>query len=266
MFIYSQSGLRPHRVAPASLKPSLPIASAPSVHPSCRPTSPKRCAASRVEEAVTIFVVDYECRDRAALSRMLHYNGYAVQAFASCSAFLDTFRPNTRGCLIVDALTLGVSGTDAIARLRDEGDGFPTIVISANVSASMVVQAMKAGAVDFIEKPIDRDELFASLRRALEQAREADGLSGLRRKAPDRIAELTPRQHQILELVLAGQSSKNIAVNLGINQRTVENHRAQIAKKAGARSLPLLVQTAIRAGFCSGRSGCSQPEYRAAQT
>jgi FixJ family two-component response regulator len=94
----------------------------------------------------------------------------------------------------------------------------------------MVVQAMKAGAVDFIEKPIDRDELFASLRRALEQAREADGLSGLRRKAPDRIAELTPRQHQILELVLAGQSSKNIAVNLGINQRTVENHRARIAK------------------------------------
>ena len=86
----------------------------------------------------------------------------------------------------------------------------------------MVVQAMKAGAVDYIEKPIGPEELFSSIRRALDQLRDADGLSGFRKKAADRIADLTPRQHQILKLVLEGHPSKNIAAYLGISQRTVD--------------------------------------------
>jgi two-component system CheB/CheR fusion protein len=112
------------------------------------------------------------------------------------------------------------------------------------------VQAMKAGAVDYIEKPIDHNELLASIRRALDGASETDGLSGFRKKAADRIADLTPRQHQILKLVLAGHASKNIAARLGIAQRTVESHRADITKKMGARSLPIMVHTAICATCC----------------
>jgi two-component system CheB/CheR fusion protein len=195
--------------------------------------------------AETIYVVEYDQVERDAIGRILSHRGYAVEAFADCSAFLAAFRPNTRGCLLVDGFMLGVGGIDIIEHLRDQCDEFPTIVMSADASPPMVVQAMKAGAVDYIEKPIGPEELFTSIRQALDQSRDADGLSGFRKKAVDRIANLTPRQHQILKLVLEGQPSKNIAAHLGISPRTVENHRASITKKTGAQSLPLMVHTAI---------------------
>jgi two-component system CheB/CheR fusion protein len=196
-------------------------------------------------ESETIFVVECDHDHRDVIGRILHHRGYAVEAFADCSAFLAAFRPNTPGCLLVDGLLLGVGGLDIINFLKNEHDEFPTVVMSADPSPSMVVQAMKAGAVDYIEKPIRPPELLASLRRALDLSRDADGLSGFRRKAADRIAGLSPREHQILKLVLAGQPSKSIAAHLGIAQRTVENHRAHIARKTGAQSLPLMVHTAI---------------------
>jgi two-component system CheB/CheR fusion protein len=195
--------------------------------------------------AETVYVVDYDQGDRDAIGQILDHRGYAVKAFADCSAFLAAFRPDTRGCLLVDGLMLGVGGIDIIEHLKNECDEFPTIVMSVDASPSMVVQAMKAGAVDYIEKPIGPEELFSSINHALDQSRDADGLSGFRKKAVDRIANLTPRQHQILKLVLAGQPSKSIAAELGIAQRTVENHRASITKKTGAQSLPLMVHTAI---------------------
>jgi two-component system, chemotaxis family, CheB/CheR fusion protein len=193
----------------------------------------------------TVYVADYDQDDRDAIGRILSHRGYAVEGFADCSAFLAAFRPNKRGCLLVDRLMLGMGGIDIIQHLKDECDEFPTIVMSADASPSMVVQAMKAGAVDYIEKPIGPEELFSSIRQALEKSRDADGLSGFRKNAANRIADLSPRQHQILKLVLAGQPSKSIAAELGIAQRTVENHRASITKKTGAQSLPLMVHTAI---------------------
>jgi two-component system CheB/CheR fusion protein len=109
----------------------------------------------------------------------------------------------------------------------------------------MAVQAMKAGAMDFIEKPVSSGELLASIERALEQSRDATKLSAWREEAAKRIAGLTPRQREIMELVLAGHPSKNIAADLGISQRTVENHRAAIMKKTGATSLPGLARFAL---------------------
>ena len=106
---------------------------------------------------------------------------------------------------------------------------------------------MKAGASDFIEKPISRDELLASVNRALEQSRDAGKLTAWRRDAASHIAGLTVRQRQIMEMVLAGQPSKIIAGELGISQRTVENHRASIMQKMGTRSLPALARLALAA-------------------
>jgi two-component system CheB/CheR fusion protein len=116
----------------------------------------------------------------------------------------------------------------------------------------MAVQAMKAGAIDFIEKPIHREELLASIERAIEQSRDSGKLAAWRDDAALHLARLTPRQRQIMELVLAGHPSKNIAADLGISQRTVENHRASIMKKSGSKSLPELARLAIAATGSDG--------------
>jgi two-component system CheB/CheR fusion protein len=118
-------------------------------------------------------------------------------------------------------------------------------MITGNSDVRMAVQAMKAGASDFIEKPISRDELLASVERALEQSRDSGKLSAWRQDAASHVSELTPRQHQIMALVLAGHPSKNIAADLGISQRTVENHRATIMKKTGSKSVPALACLAL---------------------
>ena len=120
-------------------------------------------------------------------------------------------------------------------------------MITGNSDVPMAVQAMKAGASDFIEKPIGRGELLASVQRALEQSKDMGKLSAWRQDAAQRVAGLTPRQHEIMSMVLAGHPSKNIAADLGISQRTVENHRAAIMEKTGSKSLPALARLALAA-------------------
>jgi two-component system CheB/CheR fusion protein len=113
----------------------------------------------------------------------------------------------------------------------------------------MVVQAVKAGASDFIEKPIGRTELLESIERAFEQSQDSGKLAAWRESAADHIASLTARQRQIMAMVLAGHPSKIIAANLAISQRTVENHRASIMKKTGSKSLPALARLALAASW-----------------
>jgi two-component system CheB/CheR fusion protein len=140
-----------------------------------------------------------------------------------------------------------MSGVQLIERLKAEGHQLPAIVITGSGDVPMAVQAMKAGAVDFIEKPVSNAELLASVKRALDQTRDMVTLSACREKAVLRIASLTMRQRQILDLVLVGHPSKNIAADLGISQRTVDNHRAAIMRKTGSKSLPALIRTALAA-------------------
>ena len=123
----------------------------------------------------------------------------------------------------------------------------PAIMITGNSDVPMAIKAMKAGALDFIEKPIGREELLASIERALELSHDSEKLMEWRATAAGHLAGLTPRQRDVMERVLAGQPSKNIAADLGISQRTVENHRAGIMKRTGSKSLPALARLALLA-------------------
>lgn len=198
-------------------------------------------------ETSTVFVVDDDRSIREAMRDLLHENGYAVELFADAEAFLEAYRPGSGGCLLVDALMPGMSGVELIEHLKGEGHQLPAIMITGSGAVSMAVQAMKAGAVDFIEKPVGHEELIACVKRALDQTQDGAKLSACREKAALSVASLTTRQRQILDLVLAGHPSKNIAADLGISQRTVDNHRAAIMKKTGSKSLPALVRTALAA-------------------
>jgi len=206
-----------------------------------------------------IFVVDDDDKVRATVREVLEDDGRRVEDYATCEAFLADYRPGREACLVIDAYLPGMDGLELLRRLRDAGHHLPSIMITGNSDVPMAVQAMKAGAADFIEKPITRDELLASVERALEQARDSSKLSARQEDAAEHVAGLTPRQRQIMELVLAGHPSKNIAADLRISQRTVENHRASIMKKTGTKSLPALARLALVAAG----SGTDAPQARA---
>ena len=197
--------------------------------------------------ASTIFVVDDDSQLRDAMRSLLEDDGRTVEDYPTCEAFLEAYRPGREGCLLVDAYLPGMSGLELLQRLPDIDDRLPAIMMTGNSDVPIAVQAMKAGAVDFIEKPIGGKQLLASIQRALDHSRDATKLSAWQDEAAEHIAKLTARQRQIMDLVLAGQPSKNIAADLGISQRTVENHRAAIMKRTGSKSLPALARLAVAA-------------------
>ena len=195
-----------------------------------------------------IFVIDDDSHVREGIRAVLEEAGHAVEDYPTCEAFLEAYRPGRGACLLIDAYLPGMNGLELLQRLHDAGHRLPAIMITGSADVPMAVQAMKAGASDFIEKPIGPTELVASVERALEQSRDSNKLSAWQEAATNHIAGLTHRERQIMELVLAGHPNKNIAADLGISQRTVENHRASIMKKTGAKSLPALVRLALAAG------------------
>lgn len=212
-----------------------------------RPSLPQTALglAPIVSQTPTVYVVDDDAAIREATRDLLRENGYAVEVFADGEAFLQADRPN--GCLLVDARMPGMTGLELIKSLKAKGHALPTIMVTGNGDVPLAVEAMKAGAVDFIEKPIDHVDLLASIKRALEQGEDTSKHSLSRDSAVARVASLTARQRQIMDLVLAGHPSKNIATDLHISQRTVDNHRAAIMKKTGSKSLPALIRLAIAA-------------------
>lgn len=214
----------------------------PDPAPGVPPPAPLR------EGPPVVFVVDDDADIRAALREVLEADGRIVETFGSSEAFLAAWRPGGAGCLIVDAYLPGMDGMELLRRLRAAGHELPAIAITGSGDVSIAVQAMKAGVSDFIEKPVGPDELLACVGRALEHGADLSRRVSRHDDAAGHLASLTPRQRQIMELVLSGHPSKNIAADLGISQRTVENHRASIMKKTGSRSLPALARLAVAAG------------------
>ena len=218
----------------------------PAHIPSQIHAQPNAARASDTRQA-TIFVVDDDAHIRDGIREVLERNGNTVETFATGEAFLDVYASSREGCLLIDAYLPGLGGTELLQRLRIAGHQLPAIMITGSSDVPMAVEAMKAGATDFIEKPVGDVELLASIERALERSRDSTKISALRGTAAKHIAELTPRQREIMTLVLAGHPSKNIAADLHISQRTVENHRAEIMRKTGSSSLPALTRLALDA-------------------
>jgi two-component system CheB/CheR fusion protein len=205
----------------------------------------RRPKAAQPAKSPVIFVVDDDKHVREGIRSLLEADGRSVEDFDNCESFLEAYRPGREACLLVDGYLPGMTGLELLQWLQARGDRLPAIMITGNSDVPMAVQAMKAGASDFIEKPVGRDELLAGVERALERSRDATKLSLWRKDASERVGKLTSRQRQIMDLVLAGHPSKNIAADLTLSQRTVENHRASIMKKTGAKSLPALARLAL---------------------
>jgi two-component system CheB/CheR fusion protein len=193
----------------------------------------------------TVFVVDDDVVVLETMRDLLQEHGYAVEIFADGEEFFRAKR--SEGCLLLDARLPGMTGLAVIERLRAEGRALPTVMITGDGDIALAVEAMKAGAADFIQKPIGHVELLASIARSLDLDSGRTELTATREQAVSLVAGLTARQRQIMDLVMAGHPSKNIAADLGISQRTVDNHRAAIMRKTGSKSLPALIRTAIAA-------------------
>jgi two-component system, chemotaxis family, CheB/CheR fusion protein len=192
----------------------------------------------------TIFVVDDEASVREAMRALLQEEGWLVEVYSSGEAFLEACRAGCEGCLVIDARMPRMSGLELLERLKIEG-GPPAIMITGHADIRLAVRAMKAGAMAFLEKPVQYDELIVNIKRALELSRNSAALSSLREAAARRIAGLTLRERQVVEMVVEGNPNKQIAYVLGISQRTVETHRATAMKKIGARTLSELIHLTI---------------------
>jgi len=195
-----------------------------------------------------VYVVDDDPGIRDSMQAVFEQAGKQVEAFPDAESFLaalpDTFEDC---CLIVDAALPGISGLQLLQKLSVDGIALPAIMITGLGDIAMAVQAMKAGASDFLEKPVNAVDLLATVRRVLDEKHSQQAVEARQRDALRHIADLTARQREVMDRVLAGQPSKNIAADLGISQRTVENHRASIMLKTGAKSIPALARLAVMA-------------------
>jgi two-component system CheB/CheR fusion protein len=226
------------------IQKALPASQAPARRPG---GTDAELASSSVRPVV--FIVDDDKQVRDTLRSVLQEDGRVAEAYEDSEAFLKAYRPGQVGCLLVDANLPGMSGLDLLRHLRLAGDGLPSVMITGNSDVPMAVQAMKAGADDFIAKPISYRELLNAIDKAVEHSMDGAKRAAWREQAASHIAELTPRQRQIMDMVLAGHPSKNIAADLGISQRTVENHRASIMKRTESHSLPELARMAVAAAL-----------------
>jgi two-component system, LuxR family, response regulator FixJ len=192
--------------------------------------------------AATVHVVDDDDGMRRALSLLLNTVGYKTAAFASPKEFLDAFKPDTAGCLVLDIRMPGMSGLELQQHLNRMGSMLPVIFITGHGDVPMAVQAMKEGAFEFVQKPFRDQDLLDRINHALEQDKENRSSLARRADVLQRIESLTPREKQVMALVVDGAANKVIAIDLGLSERTVEIHRAKVMEKMGARSVAHLVK------------------------
>jgi FixJ family two-component response regulator len=195
----------------------------------------------------TVFLIDDDDGVRQSLEALLRTNDFTVAAFASARDFLAMFDPDAVGCLITDVRLPGMSGMELLQNLRSQRCRLPVIVITGHGDVPLAVEAMKGGAVDFIEKPFRDHVLLSAVGRALQLADEDRDKCNAAREARTRLETLTPREHQVLDMVVAGNANKVIAIDLELSIKTVEFHRAHVMEKMGAESLAELVQMVLLA-------------------
>jgi RNA polymerase sigma factor (sigma-70 family) len=197
-----------------------------------------------------VYVVDDEASIRDSLAMLLRSVGLASRTFTDAKSFLAAYEPRPDTCLIADVRMPGMSGIELQEALRSRGAALPIIIITGHGDIAMAVRAMKAGAADFIEKPFHDQTLLDAVHRAL--ARSADPRAEAALDGDElgrRLATLTPREREVMALVVEGRPNKTVATRLGLSTRTVEVHRAKAMEKMQAHSLADLVRMAIACGM-----------------
>jgi two-component system, LuxR family, response regulator FixJ len=196
-----------------------------------------------------VHVIDDDEALRESLTFLLRAAGLKVKSYASAAAFLDARAAVGSSCIITDVRMPGLSGLDLLRRLKELGIGVPVIVITGHADVPLAVEAMKFGAVDFLEKPFDDEILLQSVRSALQQRAGETKRQAERAEIEDRLAALSPRERDVLGGLVAGRANKQIAFDLGISPRTVEIYRANLMDKMRAGSLSDLVRMALIVGI-----------------
>ncbi|TCH96310.1 response regulator [Roseococcus sp. SYP-B2431] len=194
-----------------------------------------------------IFLLDDDPERRLRLRDWLGSQGWVAEEFATVEGFLEADTPERRGCVLADWSTAETRGRTLLAALRPLAHRLPVIALADQGDIHLAVTAISAGAIDFIKRPIQRDMLVRSLGKATAQVAEGEQQQASKAEQAARLASLTPRQREILERILAGAPNKIIAADLNLSQRTVENHRATLMAKLGARSLPELIRIVMGA-------------------
>lgn len=200
-----------------------------------------------------IHLVDDEEAIRKSAGFMLRTSGYSVQSYASGTEFLKVARHAEIGCVLLDVRMPDMDGLQVQAELARRGIIMPIIVLTGHGDVSIAVQAMKAGAIDFLEKPFEKARLLEAIERSFARIERANAEVSEESEAVVRIAALTPREQEVLEGLAQGLPNKTIAYDLGVSSRTVEVHRASLMTKLGVHSLSGALRIAFAAGM--GRSG-----------
>lgn len=195
----------------------------------------------------TVFVVDDDQAMRNSLKWLIESVGVQVESFSSADNFLAQYQPSRTGCLVLDVRMPGMSGLDLQEYLVEHNIHIPVVIITGHGDVPMAVRAMKSGAIDFIEKPFNDEVLLDAIRRAIayEEEQRSQHLETV--QIQKRLAYLTPREHEVMEMVTAGKSNKEIANALGVSAKTIEAHRARVMEKMQAGSLAELVRMALAA-------------------
>ena len=194
------------------------------------------------DTAPTVFIVDDDLSVRESLCLLMSSAGLKSRGYSSARAFLAAYDPDIPGCLLLDLRMPGMSGTALQAELERRGATLPIVFLTAHADVPTAVGAVRAGAVDFLQKPVDDARLLRCIQDALGIDSRSRALRTESEGARERLARLTPREAEVLRLVVEGSTNKGIARVLGISRRTVETHRARIMRKTHAASLADLIR------------------------
>ena len=202
-----------------------------------------------MSDKTVIHVIDDDAAMRDSLAFLLDVNGFAPKVYETADAFLDGINVASLACVISDIRMPGMNGIELVRKLKGTGSSCPVILITGHGDVALAVEAMKAGAADFIEKPFDDAALLGAIRTALQALQPAQGDNAAKKAAEARLADLSPRERDVLQGLVAGKINKVIAHELSISPRTVEVYRANLMAKSGARSMSELMRIALAAGL-----------------